>query len=440
MNAYLQLFDEIAPQLPGSHRPLMQFARGAALARFSAEGFPSPREEEWRYTNISPIEKKLFKPAPAVAAATELNGAVDELLERFVLADTDRVVLVNGHFSAALSKLDDIPEPLFVESVGHLLHTDPERVESLINHNLDRDAHGLIGYNGAFFNDGVLIDVPAGHRVDRPLQILHIATRPDCAMVSRNLIRLGENSHLQLVECYLGPEGVGYLTAAVTEAAVGEQARLDYYRIQQESDKAYHFNGLYVRQDTGARFNHHNIDFGGLLARAETHTELGEDAECKLTGLFLGRGRQHVDNHTLIQHRAPHGTSSENYRGVLADRARGVFQGRIVVHPKAQKTQADMSNRNLLLSDDAEVDTKPQLEILADDVKCSHGVTVGQLDAESVFYLQSRGVDEESARNMLTFAFANEMVEKIELPGLKDLVQDQLLDRFPQSGIRRDWL
>lgn len=440
MNAYLQLYEEIASHLPGNQRPLMQFARQAALARFSAEGFPSPREEEWRYTNVSPIEKKLFKPAPAVAAATELNGATQDLLGRFGLPDCYRLVLVNGRFSPALSNLGDIPDALFVESVGHLLQSDPERVESLLNHNLDRDAHGFIGYNGAFFSDGLFVDVPAGYSAEQPLQIIHIATRPDTALVSRNLIRLGAGSRLQLVECFLSPEGIGYLTAAVTEAAVGNGAGLEYYRLQMESDKAYHFNGLYVRQDAGSRFRHHNVDFGGLLARGEIHTELGHGAECGLTGLFLAHGRQHVDTHTLIQHRAPDGISSENYRGVLADRSRGVFQGRIVVHPKAQKTQADMSNRNLLLSDDAEIDTKPQLEILADDVKCSHGVTVGQLEPESVFYLQSRGVDEESARNMLTFAFANEMVEMITLPGLKALVQDQLLSQFPQTGIRRDWL
>jgi Fe-S cluster assembly protein SufD len=440
MSAYVELYEEIADRLPGSHRPLVRFARGTAMSRFAVDGFPSPRDEDWRYTNISPIEKKLFKPAPALEAATELNRATDDLLDAFGVADAYRLVLVNGHFSPALSSLNDLPEPLFVGSVAHLLKVEPERVEVLLNRNLDTEVHGLIGYNGAFFNDGLLIDVRSGFCTERPLQIIHIASRPDTAMVSRNLIRLGSGSRLQVMECFLGAEGVSYLTAAVTEAAVGENASLDYYRLQQESDKAYHFNGLYLRQEAGARLHHHNVDFGGLLARGEIHTVLGDRADCRLNGLFLGRGRQHVDNHTLIQHKEPHATSSETYRGVLADRARGVFQGRIVVHPQAQKSQADMSNRNLLLSDDAEIDTKPQLEILADDVKCSHGVTVGQLDPESVFYLASRGVDQASARNMLTFAFANEMIEKIELDSFKVLAQQQLLEAFPQSGIRKDWL
>jgi Fe-S cluster assembly protein SufD len=195
-----------------------------------------------------------------------------------------------------------------------------------------------------------------------------------------------------------------------------------------------------VEQGSHSRFAQHNLAFGGLLARNDISVGLADAAECTLNGLFLAKSRQHVDNHTRIDHREPHGVSRESYRGVLADRARGVFQGRIVVHPQAQKTAAEMSNRNLLLSDEAEIDTKPQLEILADDVKCAHGVSIGQLDAESIFFLQSRGIDREAARNMLTFAFANEMVDKIELPSLREQVQAQWLRLFPASDIRSDWL
>jgi Fe-S cluster assembly protein SufD len=197
---------------------------------------------------------------------------------------------------------------------------------------------------------------------------------------------------------------------------------------------------LYVEVGRSARFQHTNLSLGGLLVRNEIHVDLAEAAECSLDGLFVGRGRQHVDNHTMIRHNEPNGVSREHYRGVLTDRARGVFQGRIVVQPKAQKTDAQMNNRNLLLSEDAEIDTKPQLEIHADDVKCAHGVAVGQLDPESIFYLESRGVDQTSARNMLTFAFANTMVEQIRLAGFREIAQDVLLSLFPQAGIRKDWL
>jgi Fe-S cluster assembly protein SufD len=211
-------------------------------------------------------------------------------------------------------------------------------------------------------------------------------------------------------------------------------------KLQAEAQQAYHFGGLYVQQAAHARFTQHNFAFGGLVARTDVHTDLAQAAECELNGLYSGIGRQHVDNHTRIQHLQAFAISRERYKGILDGRSRGVFQGRVVVAEHAQKTDSQMHNRNLLLSNDAEADTKPQLEIYADDVKCAHGVTVGQLEEKSIFYLQSRGVDVESARNMLTFAFANEMVAKISLPSLHALVLGLLLQRFPQSGVEKDWL
>ncbi len=212
------------------------------------------------------------------------------------------------------------------------------------------------------------------------------------------------------------------------------------YKMQCESEKAYHFGGTYVKQARDARFTHHNFAFGGLLARSDIHADLDVASECELNGLYLGVKRQHIDNHTRINHLMPNAISRELYKGVLDDRARGVFQGRVIVDIDAQKTDSQMNNRNLLLSDDAEADTKPQLEIYADDVKCGHGVTVGQLDEKSIFYLQSRCIDEETARNMLTFAFANEMVDKIKIKSLHDRVLEQVLVRFPQEGVEKNWL
>jgi Fe-S cluster assembly protein SufD len=231
-----------------------------------------------------------------------------------------------------------------------------------------------------------------------------------------------------------------YLTAAVTEVFVGQNADVTLYKMQSESEKAYHFGGYYIKQARDARFTHHNFAFGGMLARSDIHVDLDHASECELNGLYLGAQRQHIDNHTRINHLKPHAVSRELYKGVLDDRARGVFQGRVIVAIDAQKTDSQMNNRNLLLSDDAEADTKPQLEIYADDVKCGHGVTVGQLDEKSVFYLQSRCVDEETARNMLTFAFANEMVDKVKIKSLHDKVLEQVLARFPQEGVNKEWL
>ncbi|WP_371822486.1 Fe-S cluster assembly protein SufD [Methylococcus sp. EFPC2] len=434
---YLEQYPQLAATLPGRDLPWLNAKRRAALAQFSAGGFPSPREEEWKYTNVTAIEKKRFQP-DILAAGTSLVDAA--WLAPLYLQDAWVLVLLDGRYSPDHSRLDGLPEGVVLASLSRALEQFPERVEARFGRTLEAERHGFIAFNTAYFTDGVYLDVPAGVVLERPVQILHVSTRADGLAATRSLISLGENSQARLVESYAGLDGQSYLSAAVTEIDLSEGAGLDGYKLQNESDKAYHFGGLYVSQARNARFAHHNLAFGGLLARTEIHADLDTGSECELNGLFLGQGRQHVDNHTLIQHRKPQGVSHETYRGVLADRAHGVFQGRIVVHPDAQKTSAEMSNRNLLLSDDAEIDTKPQLEILADDVKCSHGVTVGQLAQESVFYLESRGVDRESARNMLTFAFANEMVEKISLDSLRAQAQEQLLRLFPQAGIRRDWL
>jgi Fe-S cluster assembly protein SufD len=435
---YIEDYRTFADALPGQNLPWLSALRKAALARFSSQGFPSPREEEWKYTNVAAIERKRFQPclrADAGAVADEGRVRASVLPDAWVLA------LVDGRFRPEYSILEGLPEGVTVSGLARALVTHPERVERHFGSVLSKQAeHGFIAFNTAYFTDGVWIDIPSGMALDRPIQLLHFATRPDGLATTRSLVVVGENASARVIETFVGREGQGGLTAAVTEIDLAENARLECFKLQDEPGQSYHFGGWYVTQSRLSRFSHHNWSFGGLLARNEIHADLATGCECELNGLFLAKGRQHVDNHTLIQHREPHGLSRETYRGVLADRARGVFQGRIVVHPHAQKTDAQMNNRNLLLSDDAEIDTKPQLEILADDVKCAHGVTVGQLDPQSVFYLESRGVDRESARNMLTFAFANAMIEKITPASVRALAQDRLIALFPQAGIRRDWL
>jgi Fe-S cluster assembly protein SufD len=302
------------------------------------------------------------------------------------------------------------------------------------------DEHSFVAFNNAWFTDGVLIHVPAKQVLAKPIQILHIVTQADVLATTRNVVIVDELAEATLIETFVATESLAYLSAAVTEVFVGPNAQLTAYKLQAESDKAYHFSGTYIKQACEARFIQHNFEFGGLLARSDTHSDLEQAAECTLNGLYSGINRQHIDNHTRINHLQPHAISRELYKGILDDRARGVFQGRVVVAEHAQKTDSQMNNRNLLLSSDAEVDTKPQLEIYADDVKCGHGMTVGQLDEKSVFYLQSRGVDAETARNMLTFAFANEMVDKITFKSLHDQVLAQLLTRFPQEGVDKEWL
>ncbi len=432
----IERYQTLADSLPGQNLPWLNTLRQLALGSFEATGFPSPREEEWKYTNVTALEKKRFEPSSSASAVP-----VDkEWLASHLLADTWSLVLVDGRVDLALSDLAGLPATVIATSLSAALENHPDRVKSLLGTALAREAHGFLAFNTAYFSDGAFIAIPVGFNLAKPVQILHVSTRNEGLANTRSLVSLGANASAKLIETFVGLPDISYLTAAVTEIRLGENAGLDHYKLQVETDKAYHFGGVYVKQEKSSRFKQHNLSFGGLLARNEIHAELATAAECEMNGLFLAKGRQHVDNHTLIQHTEPHGSSRETYRGVLADRARGVFQGRIVVHPQAQKTNAEMNNRNLLLSEDAEIDAKPQLEILADDVKCSHGVAIGQLDPESVFYLVSRGIDQETAKNMLTFAFANEMVDKIGLDSLRGRVQQHLLDLFPQTGIRRDWL
>jgi len=435
ISQYPAEYAKFADALPGQSVAWLKLLRQDAAQQFSAHGFPSLREEAWRYTNVSAIEKKLFSPA----TSTEI-GAIDiDSLNQHLLADAWSVVLVDGHFSASLSMLDGVPDSVTVMNMANALEQKSELLESYFSQAVAAKEHGFVAFNTAWFSDGLFLHVPAKQVLTRPIQILHVVTQAGFMANTRDIIVLEESAEAKVLETFVGCEEA-YCSAAVMEVSLAQNADLTLYKLQMEGEKAYHFGGTYVKQARDSRFTHHNFAFGGLLARNDIHTDLNQAAECDLNGLYLGIKRQHIDNHTRINHLQPHAISHELYKGVLNQRAKGVFQGRVLVAEQAQKTDSMMNNRNLLLSDDAEVDTKPQLEIYADDVKCAHGVTVGQLEEQSIFYLQSRCVDKQTARNMLTFAFANEMVEKIKLADLHDQVLEQLLIRFPQVGIQHDWL
>lgn len=432
---YTAEYSKIEAKLPGGSLPWLRELRNEALKQFSGRGFPSLREEEWRYTNVSGIEKNLFEPSLEPS-----DQKIDNVwLKNYRLTDCWQIVLVDGYYSAELSNLAGIPKNVTIKSLNELLETDAEQVEPYFGQAVGIDEHSFVAFNTAWFGDGAFIRIPAKTVLDKPVQLLHVVTDPNRLAATRNLVIAESMTQAQMIETYIGVDQA-YLSAAVTEVFVEQNADLTLYKAQCESEKAYHFGGTYVKQARDARFNHHNFAFGSLLARSDIHVDLGHASECNLNGLYLGIKRQHLDNHTRINHLEPYAVSREVYKGVLDGRARGVFQGRVVVAEDAQKTDSEMNNRNLLLSNDAEADTKPQLEIYADDVKCAHGVTVGQLDEKSVFYLQSRCVDEETARNMLTFAFANEMVTKITQKSLHDLVLAEVLKCFPQQGITQDWL
>jgi Fe-S cluster assembly protein SufD len=432
---YPAIYAEIADTLPGQSVAWLQSLRADAMQQFVTHGFPSLRDEEWRYTNIAAIEKKLFAPASRTeVGAVELAGLQEQLLE-----DAWAIVLVDGYFSAALSNIESLPVGAVVMDMATAIEQQADVLQGYFSQAVQDTEHGFVAFNNAWFSDGVFIHVPANEVLAKPIQIIHVVTQADYMANTRHIVALDTSAQATVVETFVGCDD-SYCSASVTEIFVGKNADLTFYKLQMEGEKAYHFGGTYVKQARDSRFQHHNFAFGGLLARSDIHTDLENAAECDLNGLCLGVKRQHIDNHTRINHLQPYATSRELYKSVLDQRARAVFQGRVLVTEQAQKTDSDMHNRNLLLSSDAEVDTKPQLEIYADDVKCAHGVTVGQLDETSVFYLQSRCMDEASARNMLTFAFANEMVDKIKLKSLHDMVLQQLLVRFPQAGIQQNWL
>jgi Fe-S cluster assembly protein SufD len=428
-------YSNSVPLLCGQSLSWLKQQRTNALLQFSEQGFPALHEEEWRYTNVSAIEKKLFSPK-----VNKTTGFVDvEWLKSYQLEDAWSVVLVDGHFSVELSYLEGLPNDVLVKGMADALEEIPEVLERFINQAVSVDEHSFIAFNTAWFTDGLFVHLSNKQVLERLIQVLHIATQQDVLSATRTVIILDKLTEASIIETYVGYDNA-YLSSAVTEVFVGKNADLTLYKMQCESEKAYHFGGVYVKQDCHARFRHHNFAFGALLARSDIHTDLDHASECELNGLYLGVKRQHIDNHTRINHTKSHGISRELYKGVLDGRARGVFQGRVIVAKDAQKTDSQMNNRNLLLSNEAEADSKPQLEIYADDVKCGHGVTVGQLDEKSIFYLQSRCVDEETARNILTFAFANEMVDKVRIKVLHEMILDQALLRFPQEGVNKEWL
>ncbi len=432
---YAAEYSNIAPILCGQSLLWLEEQRLKALSQFSEQGFPSSHEEEWRYTNVSAIEKKLFSPT----INKTINLVDIEWLKLYQLQEAWSVVLVDGHFSAELSSLEDLPVDVLVMGMADALQKLPETLENYINQSVNIDENSFIAFNTAWFTDGLFVSVNAKRILEKPIQVLHVATQQDVMAATRTVIILDKMAEASIIETYVGYDNA-YLSSTVTEIFVGQNAHLTLYKMQCESEKAYHFGGIYVKQDRDAHFTHHNFAFGALLARSDIHTDLDHASECELNGLYLGVKRQHIDSHTRINHIKPHGISRELYKGVLDDRARGVFQGRVIVAKDAQQTDSQMNNRNLLLSDDAEADSKPQLEIYADDVKCGHGVTVGQLDKKSIFYLQSRCIDEEAARNILTFAFANEMVDRIKIKVLHEMILEQVLIRFPQEGINKEWL
>jgi Fe-S cluster assembly protein SufD len=405
-------------------------ARRVAIDRFAERGLPTSRDEEWKYTSLAPL---VATPLDLAAdAAREMPSEED--LARFSMGPVSwsRLVFVDGRYAAKLSTVRPLPPGGRLGSLAEALITDEPTVRAHLA-GAAAEADGAFGaLNAAFWADGAFLHVPVGVSLDEPIQLLFVATASGGrADHPRSLIVLEPESRAVLVESYVAMADEAYLTNASTEIALGPGAVLDHHRVVLEGRQGFHAGRTWVRQGPDSRFASCAVTLGGRLVRNDVDARLdAEGAECALNGLFVVGGAQHVDTHTVVDHAQPRTTSRQLYKGVLDGRARGVFNGRVVVRPGANGTDAHQTNKNLILSDGVEVDSKPQLEIFADDVKCSHGAADGQLAEDAIFYLESRGLDEVTARSLLTHGFANEVLGRIREEPVRVWCEERLRGRL----------
>jgi Fe-S cluster assembly protein SufD len=412
----------------------IRHVRKAAISSFAELGFPTTRHEEWKYTSVAPLARIRF-----ARAGSGPNGVSAEALAPATLGEAAcaGLVFVDGHYAPQHSSFRSLPNGVIAGGLGAALKADPTSLEPHLARYTRHEEHPFVALNTAFIEDGAFVRVPKGQVLNEPIHLLYVSTGSGTPTVShpRNLIIVDDESQAMIVESYVGLGRDVYFTNAVTEIVGGRNAVIDYYRFERESEGAFHIATVQARLDRSSSFTSHAIDLGGALVRNDLNAMLAaEGVECILNGFYMTKGQQHVDNHTRIDHVKPHCNSRELYKGVLDGRSRGVFNGKIYVHRDAQKTDAKQTNKNLLLSEDAVINTKPQLEIYADDVKCTHGSTIGQLDQDAIFYLCSRGIGRQTARSLLTYAFASEMIDRIRIEPIRVQLESLLMTRLPEGS------
>jgi Fe-S cluster assembly protein SufD len=433
LEGYLEAFSEFEKHAAGHNLAWLRDLRREAFSRFCEVGFPTTHDEDWRFTNISPIANTRFALALAGRVSRETVASFE-----FPSAAC-QLVFVDGHFSRELSNFGELPKGVQAGGLAETIAQNPDRLEPYLGRFLNTQRDAFSALNTAFAEDGAFVHVPRGVVVDKPIYLLFLCTTEDATMSHpRNLFVADEESEVALVEDYVSlREGISFCNS-VTELVAKEGAIVSHYMIEREHKKAFNVSTLRIEQGKSANVDSHSVLLGGGLVRNNVHPVLdGEGAECLINGLFVGNGRQHLDNYMLVEHGKPHCNSRQFYNGILDDHAHGVFHGRIIVHKDAQKTDAKQTNRNLLLSDDAQIDTKPQLEIYADDVKCTHGATIGQIEETALFYLRSRGIDEASARKLLLLAFASECLDRMRQESVRHYVEgmiSQYLVQIATSG------
>lgn len=430
-NGMESLVAQFSQAAPSAQPKWLAPVRQAGITSFAEQGFPTVNDEDWRFTNIAPITKLNFHRAAEAA----VNGAESAALDTAVFTHLpgNRLVFVNGYFSAKLSRLNSVSGDVRIENLSAALAKDSARVEKFLGKYAHTANNAFAALNQAMFTDGAFIFVPQGVAVTEPVQLVHISSAKQSGdtILPRNLIVAEANSKLTVVESYLSTGNAAYFTNAVTEIFAGDNAAVEHIKLQDESPDAYHVATIAGEFGRASNVNVHSFALGAKLSRNNIRTKLaGEGLECILNGLYLTRNEQLADHHMVVEHAQPHCASHEYFNGILDDKSKGVFHGRIYVHPIAQKTDAKQTNKNLLLSDDASADTKPQLEIYADDVKCTHGATIGQLNKESIFYLRARGIGEDMARQMLIHAFAGEIIERIRCEPAREVLDKLVWERL----------
>jgi Fe-S cluster assembly protein SufD len=417
LDSYQESFRKLESDSPETNHKWLRKLREDAFARFSETGFPTTRMEDWRFTNVSAIAQTRFQ--------LSRNGH-DRLLQRsekFALAGSCcELVFLNGRFAPELSSLSGLLDGLHICSLAEELKRNPGAVEAHLGRYLDTQRDPFCALNTAFVEDGAYVHVAKGVAAEKAIHLLYLVAdegKPSMTF-PRNLIVAGESSQVVVVEEYVSLGCEQAFCNSATEVVAASDAVVSHYWIEREHASTFNVSTLRIEQARNANVASHSVLVGGALVRNNVHPVMsGEGGECLINGLFIGNGRQHLDNYMLVEHASPHCSSRQFYNGILDDQAHGVFHGRIVVRKDAQKTDAKQTNRNLLLSDEAQIDTKPQLEIFADDVKCTHGATIGQIDEKALFYLRSRGIDERAARQLLLVAFAGECLGRMKTDAVR---------------------
>ncbi|MCP5063356.1 MAG: Fe-S cluster assembly protein SufD [Ignavibacteriae bacterium] len=404
--------------------------RKEATVKFETLEFPTRKEEEWKYTNIAPILNHEFTPSPLFEGdSKELNSIEEYKIENL---DVHLLVFINGVFDKELSDIGEVGNGIVIDNLHNLSKSNHEFLSKHLLKN-DKTINTFNLLNNAFTYDGFVVYVPKNKVIEKPIHILNVASanisKP--LVQPRNLVVAEENSQAKIITEYVGNENTEYFTNILTEISVDENANVTFYKLQNESSTAYHIDKTDIYQKDSSMFNHFSLSFGAKIARNDINVKLdGENIESHLYGLYLGKDDQHIDHHTFIEHAKPNCMSNELYKGILDDKSRGVFSGKILVDQIAQKTNAFQSNKSVLLSNEASVDAKPQLEIYADDVKCSHGATVGKLDEQAYFYIRSRGVSAKAAKSMLIRAFIDDVASEIKIDKLKEKVNHTIFEHL----------